>query len=147
MPICKKCNSEHIVKNGIVLGKQRYKCKECGYNFRLGDDRTNDKTTAKKALCVMLYAMAKGSFRMIGRILGVDPALVYRWIKAYGESLPEPEVPGDIQHMEFDEMWHFIGSKKTDFGSSRLLTVAQGELWPGFWAIVILRHSDASMKK
>ena len=28
------------------------------------------------------------------------------------EALPEPEAPGDIKEMEFDEMWHFIGSKK-----------------------------------
>jgi hypothetical protein len=56
--------------------------------------------------------MAKGSFRMMGRILGIDHTLVYRWIKAFGESLPEPEVPGDIKEIEFDEMWHFIVSKK-----------------------------------
>ena len=44
-------------------------------------------------------------------------------------TLPEPEVPGEITEMEFDEMWHFIGSKKESFGSSRPLTVAHGELW------------------
>ena len=141
MPTCKKCGSEQAVKSGIVAGKQRYLCKECGCNFREGDHRTNDKVAAKKALCILLYAMAKGSFRMMGRILGIDHTLVYRWIRAFGEGLPEPEVPGDIKQMEFDEMWHFIGSKKTSFGSSKPLTVAQGELWPGCWAIVILQHS------
>jgi hypothetical protein len=99
---------------------------------------------AKKALCVLLYAMAKGSFRMMGRILGIDHALVYRWIRSFGESLPEPEVPGDITQMEFDEMWHFVGSKKTSFGSSKPLTVAQGKLWPGCSAIVILQHFNDS---
>ena len=147
MPICKKCNSKHTVKSGIVSGKQRYYCKDCGCNFREGDNRTNDKVAAKKALCILLYSMAKGSFRMIGHILGIDHALVYRWIKAFGESLPEPEISGDIRQMEFDEMWHFVGSKKTNFGSSRPLTVAQGELWPGFSAIVILQHSSASTIK
>ncbi len=144
MPVCKKCGSEKVVRNGVVAGKQRYRCKECGYNFREGDGRTSEKVLAKKALCVLLYAMGKGSFRMLGRILKIDHTLVYRWIRAFGESLPEPQVPGDITQMEFDEMWHFIGSKKENFGLSKPLTVAHGELWPGCSAVVILQHSDDS---
>ena len=147
MPHCKKCSSERTVKNGFVSGNQRYKCKNCGFNFREGDKRTNEKVAAKKAMCVLLYAMAKGSFRMMGRILGVDHSLVFRWVREFGQSLPEPEVSGDIQQMEFDEMWHFVKSKKTNFGSSKLLTVAQGELWPGCSAIVILQPSSVSATK
>jgi transposase len=145
MPTCKKCGTEQVVKSGIVAGKQRYKCKECGCNFREGDARTNEKIVAKKALCVLLYALAKGSFRMMGKILHTDHTLVYRWIRAFGESLPEPDVSGEIRQMEFDEMWHFIGSKKESVGSSKQLTVADGELWPGFSAIVILQHSGDYM--
>ena len=147
MPVCKKCASEKVVKNGVVVGKQRYRCKECKFNFREGDNRTNERTIAKKALCVLLYAMGKGSFRMMGRLLGIDHTLVYRWIRAFGESLPEPEISGEITQMEFDEMWHFIGSKKESFGSLKQLTVAHGELWPGCSAVVILKHSNASTTK
>jgi len=145
--ICKKCGSEKSVKNGIVSGKQRYRCKECGCNYREGDGRSNEKVAARKALCILLYAMAKGSYRMMGKILGIDHTLIYRWIRAFGESLPEPEVSGEIAQMEFDEMWHFVGSKKTSFGSSKLLTVAHGKLWPGCSAVVILQPSDDSMTK
>ena len=147
MPKCKKCGSDHTVKSGILANKQRYSCKDCGCNFREGDNRTNDKVAAKKALCILLYAIAKGSFRMMGRILGIDHTLVYRWVREFGERLPEPEVAGDIQEIEFDEVWHFIKSKKTNFGSSKPLIVAQGELWPGFSVIVMLQHSNASMTK
>jgi transposase len=139
---CKRCGGTQFVKNGIVAGKQRYKCKACLYRFREGDKRTNEKIAAQKALCVLFYAMAKGSFRMLGRIFGCDHTLVYRWIRDFGESLPEPTVSGDITEMEFDEMWHFIGQKKRNFGSSKPLIVAHGELWAGCSAIVILRHSD-----
>ena len=144
MGTCKKCGATKFVKNGIVAGKQRYKCKECGCNFREGDNRTNERIVAKKALCILIYAMAKGSFRMLGRLLQTNHTLVYRWIREFGESLPEPKVPGDITQMEFDEMWHFIGSKKTNFGSSKPLTVVQGEPWPGCSAVVILQLSDVS---
>jgi len=49
--------------------------------------------------------------------------------------------------MEFDEMWHFIGAKKTKDGSSKPWIVAQGELWPGLSVVVILQHSNDSMTK
>jgi transposase-like protein len=107
MAKCKKCGSEVYVKNGFVGGRQRYKCKSCGCNFREGDGRTNDKVAVKKALCVLLYAMGKASFRFLGKLLNTDHALIYRWIREFGESLPEPEIDSEIKEMQFDEMWHF----------------------------------------
>jgi transposase len=145
--MCKKCGSGRVVKSGVVAGKQRYCCKDCRCNFREGDNRTNNTIAMKKALCVMFYGLGKGSFRMLGRILGIDHTLVYRWIRSFGESLPEPKVSGEIMQMEFDEMWHFVGSKKTNFGLSKPLTVVQGEPWPGCSAVVILQHSEGSMTK
>ena len=147
MATCKKCGSGKAIKNGIVGGRQRYLCKECGYNFRAGDERTNEKIMAKKALCILLYAMGQGSYRTIGRILNTDQSLVYRWIRKFGENLPKPEALGEITQMEFDEIGPFIQSKKTDFGSSKLLTVAHGQLWPGFSATVILQPlNDSTIK-
>ena len=147
MPTRKKCGSGQAVKNGIVAGRQRYRCKDCGCNFRPGDGRTNDGTAAKKAMCILLCSMAKGSFRMLGRMFDRSHSLIYRWVREFGESLPEPEVPGGVAEMEFDEMWHLIGSKKTRLGSSRPLTVAHGEPWPGCSAVVILRLSGGSTRK
>jgi transposase len=139
------------VKNGIVAGKQRYKCKDCGYRFREGDRRTSEKTAAKKALCVLFYSLAKGTFRGLGRILNTNHTLVYRWIREFGEALPEPAVSGEIVEMEFDEMWHFIGKKKENcghqMGMAKRLIVAHGELWDGCSAIVILQPSDACMTR
>ena len=147
MPSCKNCKSERTVRNGIVRGKQRYKCKECGYNFVEGDGRTNEKIAAKKALCELLYSLSKASFNGLARIFDTWPSLVYRWIVEAGAKLPDETVPGDIKQMEFDEMWHFVGSKKENFGSSKPLIVADGELWPGCSAVVILKHSSGSTTK
>ena len=133
--------------SGMVAGKQRYKCKDCRYNFRDGDGRTHDRIAAKNALCVLLYSLGKGSFRMLGRIVGSPHTLVYRWIREFGEALPEPVVSGNMTEMEFDEMWHFIGQTKRNFGSSKRLIVAHGVLWYGCSAIVILQHSDGCMTR
>jgi len=147
MPKCKNCGSENTVKNGKVREKQRFRCKGCGFNFILGDARTNEKIAAKKAMLVLLYALGKASFNLLARIFDTWPSQVYRWVVQAGLSLPEHEISGTIKEMEFDEMWHFIGSKKTNVGSSKPLIVAEGELWPGCSAIVILRPSDAYMKR
>jgi len=32
-PPCPKCSAEYISKNGVLNGKQRYKCRDCNYNF------------------------------------------------------------------------------------------------------------------
>ena len=144
---CKNCESGCIVKNGKTREKQRYRCKECGYNFVEGDGRTNEKIAAKKAMCVLLYSLSKASYSMLAKIFDTWPSLVYRWIKEAGAKLPDQEVSGQISQMEFDEMWHFIGNKKTNFGSSKLLTVAHGELLPGCSAIVILQPSVDSTAK
>jgi hypothetical protein len=34
-PICPRCNSDNIRKNGKSKGNQRFKCKKCDYNFTL----------------------------------------------------------------------------------------------------------------
>ena len=138
---CKNCNSEKVVKNGMARQKQRYKCKECGFNFVVGDTRTNDNIIALKALVVLLYSLGKGSYNMLGRIFGRDRSLIYRWVKEAGLSLEEPSVEGEIKEIEFDEMWHFIGSKKINFGLSKPLIAAAGRVLPGFSVVVMLKHS------
>ncbi|WP_339052233.1 hypothetical protein [Candidatus Lariskella endosymbiont of Epinotia ramella] len=147
MVCCKGCGSDSFIKNGIVRGVQRYKCRSCLLNFVEGDLRKKPQTAVKKALCVMLYSLGKASFSMLGRILGHSPSIIYRWLVEAMNKTQEPIISSDIMEMEFDEMWHFIGSKKTSFGSSRRLIVAQGELLHGLQAIVILQHSKSSTTK
>jgi transposase len=78
---CKNCKSSKVAKSGKLRGKQRYKCKECGYNFVIGDERTNEKIVALKALCVLLYSLGKASYSMLGKIFNRDRSQIYRWIK------------------------------------------------------------------
>jgi transposase-like protein len=87
-----KCGSELAVKNNFTTVKPQYKCKTCGYNFRT--------------------AVAKVLYRMLGCILRINNPLVYRGIRPFCENLNEPDVPGEIRHMESDEMRYFIGLKK-----------------------------------
>ncbi len=139
---CKNCESEKCIKNGFVREVQRYRCKECGYNFIIGDRRINESTEIKKALAIILYSLGKSSFGFLGKLFGVSRTTPYKWIKKSAEAIAEPTIDSSITEIEFDEMWHFIQSKKPKNGLSKRWIVAQGELLPGLSAVVMLKPSD-----
>ncbi len=144
---CKHCDSKEVVKNGYVRDQQRYRCKSCGLNFVMGDKRVKSDTAIKRAFAVILYSLGKSSYGFIAKLFGVTPPAVQKWLRREAALLGEPKIPTTIQEMEFDEMWHFIGSKKTKSGSSRRWIVLHGELWPGLSAVVMLQPSNGSTTK
>jgi predicted transcriptional regulator len=70
------------------------------------------ETAVKRAFAVILYALGKSSYGFIAKLFGVTPPAVQKWLKQEAEILKEPEISAEIREMEFDEMWHFVGSKK-----------------------------------
>ncbi len=78
----------------------------------IGDARKKESLKVKKALAVILYLLGKASFGFLAKLFGVSCSLTYRWIKEEAESLPEPVISNEIKEIEFDEIWHFIQSKK-----------------------------------
>ena len=143
---CKKCAKNQVVKNGFVRGKQRYRCKECLYNFVEGDERVKQENTVKRALAIILYSMSKGTFNFLGRLFKVSPTTVYKWVRKEAEMLPYPEIKNSIQEIEIDEMWHFVQSKKTSVGYKKRWIVAQGKPLPGLQVVVMLKPSDNCIK-
>jgi transposase len=141
-PPCPKCAHSRVVKNGHVQTVQRWKCRACGYEFTRTTPR--GEPTAKKALALLLYSMGRASYGIIARLLQVSRTTVYRWIRQTAEGLPEPPLPAEMQEVEFDEMWHFVGSKKRNAGSGKRWTVLRGELSPGLSVVVMLRRSGGS---
>ena len=45
---CPKCQSESRVKNGIVRNLQRYKCKDCRYNYTVCFDVVSEKDKKRR---------------------------------------------------------------------------------------------------
>jgi len=50
--------------NGKVRSHQRYKCKDCGYNFIFGDKREKLSPSAR-ALAILLYGRGKASISFL----------------------------------------------------------------------------------
>jgi transposase len=53
------------------------------------------------------------SYRSIARILKVNPQSVVNWVKAYTAKLPAAPVPYKSKTAELDELFTFVGKKKT----------------------------------
>jgi hypothetical protein len=133
------------VKSGYVRDTQRYKCKDCGCNFKIGDNRGKISPQAK-ALAMLLYGSGKASYGMIARLFKVSRSTVLYWIRTMGSTLPEPVVNTDIEEVSIDEMWHFINKKNEKFGSGGQWTVVTTRPSAGLLAIVMLRHLDDCTK-
>lgn len=117
-PPCPKCQSIEVVKNGKVKGKQRYKCKSCSLQFTRLTPR--GRPAQEKAMAVTLYTLGL-SIRAIARLIGVSPTAVLKWIKTFAKTHYEKPAPGDAIIVELDELWHYLGSKKTSYGSGKLI--------------------------
>jgi insertion element IS1 protein InsB len=115
-PSCKWCGSTNSVKNGIIKGRQRYRCRGCGRNFveeASAPSPPPSKPEAMKALSLLLYGMGNASFRMIGRLLQVSASTVVDWVRDKACAIPDLKVPSEQQDtiIILDEMHHFIQKK------------------------------------
>jgi hypothetical protein len=108
------------VKSGIIKGRQRYKCKDCGCNYTV-ELKSTGKSKLIKKQALHLYLEGLG-FRAIGRILGVSNVSVLNWIRSFGKEVQELHSVGqEIKMVEVDEMHTYVGSKKTTAGYGLLL--------------------------
>ena len=116
---CPKCGSESHCKDGIVKGRQRFKCKRCNYRYTV-EKKSDVKSEATKRMAFEMYLEGVG-FRSIGRILNISYATVFQWIKKWGENLELPKRNEAISVVELDEMHTYVSRKKTTDGYGLLL--------------------------
>ena len=114
---CKHCGSFSYVKNGIVHGRQRYRCRECQKNFTNAPPR--GKPAAMKADAVLMYTSGS-SLSGIAKKYNVSVVAVLKWVRAAAQALPE--IPCETTSTEksaviiMDEMHHFVNGKKNSCG-------------------------------
>lgn len=116
---CPKCHrTERQNRAGRTgSGSQRYRCLFCQIKYT-----PNPKPWAypaeirQKALQMYVDGM---NLRRIARHLGLHHRTVSLWVKARAAELPDPPVPEQVEEAEMDELFGFIGEKKTKSTSSR----------------------------
>jgi len=116
---CPRCGSEKHCKDGIVKGRQRFKCKQCNYHYTV-EQKSDVKSIDTKRLSFEMYLEGVG-FRSIGRILKISYGTVFQWIKKWGENSEIPKRNEAIKVVELDEMHTYVSQKKTTDGYGLLL--------------------------
>jgi len=115
---CPHCESRKINKNGrSKTGKQKYHCKVCGAYGTLNPSVAYP--AERKAEILQAYH-ERSSLRGLERTFGVARQTVANWLRQEDSQLPDlppldPAQADDV--LELDELWSFVGSKKTNAGS------------------------------
>lgn len=110
---CLNCQStKRQVKNGLnPSGSQKYRCQICGTVYT-PKPNLNGYPPETRQLAIRMYVEGN-SYHAIARILKVNPQSVVNWVKAYAAKLPAAPVPAKPRVAELDELYTFIGKKKT----------------------------------
>ena len=113
MEKCPKCYSiKGQNKAGqTTAGSQRYRCMFCGCKYTPEKKRHGyDLQMHKQAVRLYVDGM---NLRRTARHLGIHHRTVALWVKEHVRRLPEAPQPKKIKTAEMDELFTFIGNKKT----------------------------------
>lgn len=111
---CAYCQSnERQVKAGKTeFGSQRYQCQNCQRRY-CPTPKEQGYPEALRRQALQMYVEGI-NFRRIGRLLKVSHVSVMNWVKAASDQLPaEPPMPKQVTTIEEDELFTFVGKKKT----------------------------------
>lgn len=135
---CLKCGCTAAHKNGHMKGRQRYKCKNCGYQYTKTTPR--GKPERDKILALILF-LSGLSMRATGKIVGVTTQSVMRWIRQmHNKFITEKPDIAMVTEVEMDEMHHFFKKKLKNCGSGKLLIIEPKNSSGGRWGVVIPKH-------
>ena len=83
---CPRCESQQLIKSGVIKERQRFRCKHCSYSFTvLKEGKNIDPYYVIKALQLHIEGV---TYREIERILGISHVSVMNWVKKYGIKAP-----------------------------------------------------------
>ena len=112
--VCCDCpNQTEQIKTGRNRsGTQRFMCRGCGKTYT-PEAKKQGYSQEVREKAVRMYVEGN-NFRRIGRLLNVNHQSVVNWVNAYHEKIKDAaDVPPQTPIIEMDELWSFVGEKKT----------------------------------
>ena len=92
--VCRKCESENNVKYGKMNNMQRYKCKNCGFQFTKEVSNGRSETERNKAIALYLLGL---SMRTIAKLFRVNVTTVLYWIRNFAtKTYDKPAQKGAV---------------------------------------------------
>ena len=117
------CWPSHVVRNGSVNGRRRYRCRACGAWFgeTTGTPMHRLRTPAAEVARALLCVLRRGSFRAAEEQTGHKAETIAAWLRraaAHAAALDEALARDlGLTEVEIDEFWSFV--KKSSAASSR----------------------------
>lgn len=110
---CPRCQtSTKQYKAGFnSSGSQRYRCGECNRVYT-PKPKQHGYGEDLRLLAIRMYVEGN-SYGCIGRVLKVNPQSVANWVSQYTAKLPNAPLPTKVKKAELDELYTFVGKKKT----------------------------------
>ena len=85
--LCPNCQSDKVIKSGVVHDRQRFKCKSCNHHFSVNKlGKKIDDYYVNKALQLYLEGL---TYREIERILGISHVTILNWVKKFNIKRPQ----------------------------------------------------------
>ncbi|NCT17031.1 MAG: hypothetical protein COZ75_03405 [Flavobacteriaceae bacterium CG_4_8_14_3_um_filter_34_10] len=134
---CPKCQSMSIIKSGIINNRQRFRCKNCNYNFTVNKiGKKIDSYYVTKSLQLFLEGL---SYREIERIIGVSHVTVSNWVKEYKiKRALQSDYHPSYKIYSHEELISYLKNKSNIIGAGMVIT----ELGDKFMLIKWERFKD-----
>jgi len=112
---CPACESHAVVKNGLnALGKQNYRCQDCGRQFVLNPAKGPIPPEKKELIDRLL--LERISLAGIARTVEVSESWLQNYVNEKYDAVPRKiditeKTKGRLT-LECDELWSFVGKKE-----------------------------------
>ncbi|MDD5586385.1 MAG: helix-turn-helix domain-containing protein [Alphaproteobacteria bacterium] len=132
------------MKNGFMEGQQRYKCKECNYNFVNKPRRGYG--IPKMAFVVWLYLNGL-SQRKIADLIGVSSVAISKWVKEFNIA----KKPGLLRRtgiasvIDPNDIEVYIKGEKLKPDGGRIVVVLEDNTLPKNSVIIINTNEEQSV--
>ncbi|MDR2783900.1 MAG: IS1 family transposase [Treponema sp.] len=108
---CPRCHSPNITRNGKKnKGKQHYRCKDCGRQFKSGRERTYNGTLSRVKNMIKIMPVRGAGVRDIVIILEISNTTVFKVLTSTKYRIKQ----NHYDRLEIDEFWTYAGEKKNN---------------------------------
>ncbi|HUE99727.1 MAG TPA: hypothetical protein VMN99_10760 [Anaerolineales bacterium] len=93
-------------------GSQKYRCMHCERKYT-PEPKAQGYPKSMHQRAMEMYVDGS-NLRRIARHLKVAPQTIAYWVTDVAEALPSAPMPNEVKEAEMDELFTFIGDKKTE---------------------------------
>lgn len=118
---CPKCDAADAVRNGIINQRQRFRCKNCHYNFTV--DKVGKGISTYYVIKALQLYIEGVSLREIERLLGVSHVSVMNWVKKYQIKMPQKNAyHPTYKVLNHKELVEFYSDRQNIDGAGMIVT-------------------------